>query len=227
MKMLLAMLLPLALLAQESAVKKEAQPGKKDEKAAEAPAPDTEKTFTGYIDVGARWVGWGGDRNTYRSMVNLSQGVRLVGMDFTIAPKASRLFDTARIQANNWGGDPYNTARFDVLKKGIYRYNGTYSNIAYFNYLPSFADPTAGSGRFMNQRAYDTAIRNSDHSLELNPGSRIIPYFGYQRNSDFGNGITTLVEDRNEYALRNDMRWSQSLYRNGVHYTSGSPACGT
>lgn len=216
MKILLAMLLPLALLAQESAAKKEAEPEKKAAPAAEAPAPDTEKTFSGYIDVGARWVGWAGDRNTYRSMVNLSQGVRLVGMDFTIAPKASKLFDSARIQANNWGGDPYNTARFDVLKKGIYRYNGTYSNIAYFNYLPSFADPTAGSGAFLNQRATDTAIRNSDHTLELTPGSHIIPFFGYQRNSEFGSGITTLVEDRNEYPLRTGTRWSQHLYRLGA-----------
>lgn len=216
MKILLAMLLPLALLAQESAVKKEVQPEKKDEKAAEAPAPETEKVFTGYIDVGMRWVGWGGDFNTYRSMVNLGQGVRLVGMDLSIEPKAHRLFDTARIQANNWGGDPYNTARFDVLKKGIYRYNGTYSNIAYFNYLPSFADPTIGTGRFLNQRAFDTSIKNSDHMLEFNPGGRIIPFVGYQRNSDFGTGITTLVEDRNEYPLRNGMQWSQNLYRGGV-----------
>jgi hypothetical protein len=210
------MLLPLTLLAQESASKKEAEPEKKAAPAAEAPAPDIEKTFSGYIDVGARWVGWAGDRNTYRSMVNLNQGVRLVGMDFTIAPKASKLFDTARIQANNWGGDPYNTARFDVLKKGIYRYNGTYSNIAYFNYLPSFADPTAGSGAFLNQRATDTAIRNSDHSLEFRPGSRIIPFIGYQRNSDYGYGITTLVADRNEYPLRDTTKWGQSLYRGGV-----------
>ena len=216
MKILLAMLLPLTLLAQESAVKKEAQPEKKDDKAAEAPAPDTEKTFTGYIDVGARWVGWAGDRNTYRSMVNLRQGLRLVGMDLTIAPKASMLFDTARIQANNWGGDPYNTARLDVFKKGVYRYNGAYSNIAYFNYLPSFADPTASSGVFLNQRATDTAIRNFDHSLELNPGGRIIPFFGYERNSDSGHGITTLVEDRNEYPLRDITNWGQNLYRGGV-----------
>lgn len=216
MKMLLAMLLPLALLAQESAEKKEAQIEKKDEKAAESPAPAAEKNFTGYIDVGARWVGWGGDYNTYRSMVNLSQGARLVGMDFTIAPTNHKLFDTARIQANNWGGDPYNTARFDVLKKGIYRYNGTYSNIAYFNYLPSFADPTSGNGLLLNQRAYDTATRTFEHSLEFNPGGRIIPFVGYQRDSEFGNGITTLVADRNEYPLRNGVRWSQNLFRAGI-----------
>jgi hypothetical protein len=215
------MLLPLTLLAQESAIKKEAQPEKKDKKAAaapaaEAPAPDTEKVFTGYVDVGARWVGQAGDYNTYRSMVNLGQGARLVGMDFSIVPKESKLFDTARIQANNWGGDPYNTARFDVLKKGIYRYDGAYSNIAYFNDLPSFADPTIASGRFMNQRAYDTALRNFEHSLEFNPGGRFIPFVGYQRSSDFGNGITTLVEDRNEYPIRNRMQWSQNLYRAGA-----------
>lgn len=217
MKILLAMFLPLTLLAQESATKQEAQSEKKEEKAAaESPAPQGTEVVSGYLDIGARWVGWGGDYNTYRSMVNLSQGARLVGADLTIEPTSGRFFDSARIQANNWGGDPYNTARFDVLKKGLYRYNGVYSNIAYFNYLPSFANPGIGGGAFFNQRAYDTALRNSEHSLEFLPGGRIIPFVGYQRSSDFGNGITTLVEDRNEYAIRNSMRWSQNLYRAGI-----------
>ncbi|QOY89433.1 porin family protein [Paludibaculum fermentans] len=217
MRIWLALLLPLTLLAQESADKKEATTEKKDEKAAaESPQPQKEKELTGYIDVGARWVGRAGDFNTYRSLVNLSQGTRLLGMDIGYEPAANRLFTSLRIQGYNWGGDPYNTARFDLQKRGIYRYVGSYSNIAYYNYLPSFADVTANKGVYMNQRSYDTTRRNFENELTLFPGARIMPYLGYSRNSDSGNGITTLVADMNEYPLRNLITWGMNEVRGGV-----------
>ena len=72
MKIWLALLMPLALLAQDAA--KTAEPKK------EAPAPAAEESLTGSVDLGARWrYGVGGDFNTYRSLVNLGSGLRLVG----------------------------------------------------------------------------------------------------------------------------------------------------
>lgn len=210
MRIWLALLLPVTLLAQD-AVKKE------DKKQAESPAPAAEQEWTGSIDLGARWrYHVGGDFNTYRSLVNLGSGLRLVGADIKYEPAASKLFDSMLLNAGNWGGDPYNTARFDLLKRGIYRFAGRYSNIAYYNYLPSFANPGLGTSLTLNQRAYDTTIRNLDTTLEFLPGKRIIPYVGYERNTDYGNGITTLVENANEYPLRNLIRWSQDRYLGGV-----------
>lgn len=216
MRIWLALLLPLTLLAQETAEKKEAKEEKKDEQAAESPQPQKEKTFTGYIDVGARWVGQGGDYSSYRSLVNLGQGTRLLGMDLSLEPTSFKLFDSLRIQGYNWGGDPYNTARLEVLKKGIYRYTGSYSGIAYYNNLPSFADVTASSGAYLNQRSYDTTRRNFENELTLFPGTRIMPYIGYARNSDTGNGVTTLVAAMNEYPLRNLVNWGMNEIRGGV-----------
>ncbi|WP_321474869.1 hypothetical protein [uncultured Paludibaculum sp.] len=216
MRIWLALLLPLTLLAQESADTKEAKTEKKDEKAAESPQPQKEKELTGYIDLGARWVGHAGDFSTYRSLVNLSQGVRLLGMDVSYEPSGSRLFDSLRIQGYNWGGDPYNTARLDLLKRGKYRYTGNYSNIAYYNNLPSFADVTANRGVYLNQRSYDTTRRNFENEITLFPGGRIMPYISYARNSDSGNGVTTLVADQNEYPLRNVINWGMNEIRGGV-----------
>jgi len=210
MKLWLGMLLMLPLLAQEAAQTKEAT------KTEESSSPQAEKTLEGYVDLGARWIGYGGDFNTYRSLVNLSQGLRLVGTDVKWEPAKSRWIDSLRIQGANWGGDPYNTARLDLYKKGIYRYVGTYSNIAYFNYLPSFADPTAAGGVYLNQRSYDTTVRTFDNELQLFPGGRVIPYLSYGRNSDLGTGITTLVETGNEYPLRNLLNWKLDEYRAGA-----------
>ncbi|MBI4890702.1 MAG: hypothetical protein HY821_08755 [Acidobacteria bacterium] len=258
MRVLLAFVLPLALLAQVPAVHQEAKkktakktasarrggkariqkvsaagaaqsaqqkpetkpaetkpaPAKQEEAA--STSPTSEKVLSGYVDIGARWVGWGGDYNTYRSVVNLRQGTRLIGSDVALTPKDSKLLDSLRLQMFNWGGDPYNTARITADKRGKYRYVGNYSNIAYFNNLPSFADPTYDKGIYFDQRSMDTKIRNFDNNLELFPAGRFIPYFGYTRNSSYGWGVTPLVLDYNEYALRNVIDWGMNEVRGGL-----------
>ena len=213
MRLCLALFLPLTLLAQEATEKKEA---KTEDKKTEQAADSAEKVLSGSLDLGARWVGWGGDRNTYKSVVNLGQGVRLLGVDVVYAPTGLKMLDELRLQGNNWGGDPYNTARLEAFKKGLYRYSATYSNIAYFNALPSYADPTLASGVYLNQRSYDTSVRNFENLLEITPGARIIPYLGYSKVSDYGWGVTTLVETQNEYPVRNITRWSQQEVRGGL-----------
>ncbi len=45
------------------------------------------------------------------------------------------------------GGDPYNTLRVDVQKNGWYRLTADYRSIAYFNFLPTFANPALNQGR--------------------------------------------------------------------------------
>lgn len=228
MQLLLAALLVAApvTLAQQAEPPKEAATAKPGAPAAapaeeEAAVTAADPVVQGVIDVGVRWVKDPlGDFQTYRSIVNLGQGVRLANVDLNIVPTGFRLFDSLRLGGSNWGGDPYNTMRMDLEKRGIYRFVGTYSNIAYFNYLPSFAN-TQATGAFFNQRAYDTQIRNIDNEFQLFPGTRFTPYLAYTRNTDFGNGITTLVADRNEYPLRNLIRWGQDTYRGGIRADFG------
>jgi hypothetical protein len=126
--------------------------------------------------------------------------------------------DKARLQAYNWGGDPYNNARLDIEKKNIYRFQGTYSNVAYFNNVPSFANLGRASNPALNQRAYDTSIRNFDGVLELFPTRHVVPYLGFLRNSSTGWGVTPLVLETNEYPLRDVINWRQDTYRGGVRF---------
>ena len=110
-----------------------AAPAKADEKAA-SPAPSTEQWFTGSFDFGYRWVDdVRGSFPTYRSVVNLGEGPKLTGLDFTITDPKNRLFDRIDARANAWGGDPYNTAHVKSRKRGIYDLTVDYRNIAYFN----------------------------------------------------------------------------------------------
>src|SRR5262245_22091578 len=101
MRLLLALLMALPLLAQQAEEKKpqaaapqaEAKP---EAKAAEppAPTPPLEQNITGSIDFGYRWVGnVGGNAESYRSIVNLGEGPKLSGWDFSIVDPKKHYFD--------------------------------------------------------------------------------------------------------------------------------------
>ena len=57
--------------------------------------------------------------------------------------RRSASFDRIDTQGLGWGGDPWTTARVDARKMGVYDLTFDYRNIAYFNDLPSYADPLA------------------------------------------------------------------------------------
>jgi len=146
-----------------------------------AAAPET--AISGTIDVGYQWrSGVGGSLDTYRTVVNLGSGVRLMGLDLSFESAARRWFDHINVRASNWGGDPYNTAHVDASRHDWYNFSFDYRNIAYYNFLPSYADPTIGQGIYLDQRSFDTHRRMSNFELELMPGKWIVPYVGYSRD---------------------------------------------
>jgi len=229
----LLILLPLA--AQETApVAKEAAPAIQEapattetksvtaETAPAAPeaavsAATPEPGLTGSVDLGYRWrTGVGGSLDTYRSVVNLGGGPKLFGLDLSFQSATRRWFDRIGVRANNWGGDPYNTAHVDATRHGWYNFNFDYRNIAYYNFLPSFTDPTISRGFFLDQRSYDTRRRMSDFELELLPGRRIVPYLAYSHDAGSGRGITDFVSDVNEYPVADRLRDKTDNFRGGV-----------
>ena len=149
-----------------------------------SPAPSGDEWLTGSFDVGYRWVSdVGGSFPTYRSVVNLGSGPKLTGLDFTITDPKHRLFDRIDARANSWGGDPYNTAHMEVRKKNLYELNADYRNIAYFNALPSFANPFAPLG--FDEQSFDTRKRSGYVDLQLFPGRHFMPYAGIRTEFDF------------------------------------------
>ena len=180
-------------------------------------AATPEPRLTGSVDGGFRWrMGVGGSLATYRSVVNLGEGPKLFGLDLSFQSATRRWFDRIDVRGYNWGGDPYNTAHVDVTRHGWYNFNFDYRNIAYYNFLPSFADPTINQGFFLDQHSYDTHRRMSDFELELLPGRRIVPYLAYSRDAGSGNGITDFVSDVNEYPVADRLRDQANNFRGGV-----------
>ena len=181
-----------------------------------SPTPSTEQWITGSVDFGFRFTSVGGDNDVYRSIVNLGQGPRLLGLDLTIIDPKKRLFDHLDVRANNWGGDPYNTLHVNASKRGIYDFNFDYRDIAYFSLLPSFADPLLGTGIVLDEDSYFAHRRMSDFQLDLFPGHRIIPYLAYGRDSGEGTGITTFESGLNAYPVADHTFDKTDNYRGGV-----------
>lgn len=190
-------------------------------KAEQPPAPAAEKWLTGEVDFGNRWLlNRQGDVNTYRSVVNLGEGPKLFAANLTLNNLGkSKWFDRIDFRMNSWGGEPYNTAAVDARREGLYRFTFNYRNIAYYNFLPSFADPLRESrGIFLDERSFDQFFRMSDFQLDLFPGRRIIPYVAYSRNGQRGSGISTLVLSSNEYPVNNRISNRADNYRGGVRF---------
>jgi len=184
---------------------------------ADNPAPGAGEDFHGSIDFGYRWLtGVNGSMDEYRSVVNLGQGPKLFGLEFTLRDPKTHLFDEMDVRAYGWGGDPYSTAHADIRKKRTYDFSFDYRNIAYFNAVPSFANPGAPGG--FDEQSFDIRRRALSAGLDLFPGGHFIPYLDFDHNAGSGRGIETWVQDsNNEYAVPTLLSDSTENYRGGVH----------
>jgi len=187
--------------------------------AAASPVPAGEPWFTGSIDLGYSWLtGVGGNFDAYRSIVDLGSGPKLLGTEFTVTDPKHRAFDQIHVRAYDWGGQPYSTFHLDAKKKGRYDFNADHRDFAYFNYLPSYADPLLGRGIVLDEQSFDTRRRFGAFSLDLLPGNWFIPYFAYDRDSGSGTGATTFVTDADQFPVPNTLRDSTNLFRGGVRF---------
>ncbi len=223
MRTLLILSLALPLLAQEpqkpADEQKPADQGAASASTPAAPGDTTAggTTVEGYIEGGYRWLDFrGGNYETYRSVVNLGDGPRVFDIDALIRSADRKFFDRISIKGTGWGGDPYTTARLDAFKERTYDLRVDYRNIEYYNFLPSFADPMLSQGILATEQAWDTRIRTLDTELRLLPGTRFVPYFAYDRNSNDGAGITTFETDGNQYPVSNNIASYDNRYRGGL-----------
>jgi hypothetical protein len=223
MRLLLVLFLALPLVAQQPpaeakpetpAAQTAAQAAPAAEDKAASPVPATESWVNGYVDVGYRWVSdVGGNFQQYRSVVNLGEGPKVLGFDLTLSGK--KFYDMLTLRGMGWGGDPYNTGHIEARKTKLYDFRFDYRNIAYFNAIPSFANPIAPDG--FNERSFDIRRRDASFELDLFPGSRIIPYLAYDRDTAGGRGIQTWVLGAtNEFAVPYNLRNKTDRYRGGV-----------
>jgi hypothetical protein len=186
--------------------------------AAPSPVPTGENWLTGFLELGYRWnTGTAGSVDTYRSIVDLGSGPKLLSTEFLIRDPKRRLFDRMEVRAYDWGGDPYSTLHVNLFKENSYQLITDYRNLAYFDNMPAFADPSlATSGFLLNQQSFDTHRRIGNVLLEIKPGSWLVPYLAYDHDSSDGDGVTTFVSNTNQFPFLSQMSDSTESYRAGV-----------
>lgn len=202
-----------------------AEPEKKDqEKTGQRPAA-TEGFKWGLvegrteIEVGYRWVSdIAGNRDMYRSMVNLGEGPKLLRANFSLRSNYGTgvLFDRLDFSMNSWGGEPYNTMRMTFGLMDKYEFRAEYRNLNYYNFIPTYANPLIARGRLFGQHSSNVTNRMTDLELKLFPNGKIRPYIGYSRNSGFGPGFTTYAPTGNEFLLGTQWLYTADDYRGGV-----------
>jgi hypothetical protein len=188
--------------------------------AAPSPAPSTENWLTGSIDLGYRWlIGVGGSTATYRTFVDLGSGPKLLAADFTLTDPKHRAFDSLRVRAYSWGDEPYESLYVNAKKSNLYDFSVDYRNIAYYDFLPSYADPLLARGITLNEQAFDTRRRIANFRLDLRPGARIVPYFAFDRDYGSGPGTTAYGNGAtNSFPVPTNMRDLTYLYSGGLRF---------
>lgn len=151
-----------------------------------------------------------GNFPTYRSLVNLGEGPRLLNGTVTYEGKTRLMLTGSGL------GDPFHTLRASAFREGLYEVTVQSRSFLYYNFLPSFANALLDRGILTPQRAYDVNRGWLDTELKFRPGRAIIPYFGYTRDRGTGTGIVNWVANSNEYPLFNDMADATNRYRGGV-----------
>src|SRR6516225_2782451 len=209
------------LADQPDAPRPELQPFTAPENPGVEPAPpivEPSTGVTGSSDAGYRWIsGVGGDVPTYRSTINLGEGPKLFGADFLLRSPKRRLYDRIGVRVSSVGGEPYSSVQINARRERTYETIFNYRNIAYYNFLPSFADPLASiTGNFLDEQSRDLFLRNSSLLVNILPGRHFIPFFGYDRSSISGSGIVNIVQTSNEYPVLAGISDHLNNFRGGL-----------
>ncbi len=166
-------------------------------------------------ELGYRFATIGGDQDLYRSDVNYGDGIRLLGSSLTVNSRDGhgRWLDSLSLTTQGLGGDPYQSVNLRAEKNGLYEYDMTWRDNAYFN--PGLA--IAGGQHLMN-----TNYKWQDHDLTLLPQNWFRIHMGYSRVAQDGPALSTqqvfgsqgpvfplfsnISEQFNEYRLGGDVR---------------------
>ncbi len=128
------------------------------------------------------------------------------------------LFDQIRVRASGWGDEPYETFHLDAKKSKLYDFSADYRDIAYFDFLPSYADPLLARGIMLNEQSFDYAPPFGQLPSRSAAGQLVRSVLRLRSRLGLGTGVTTFVTDANEFPVPNTMNDLTNLYRGGVRF---------
>jgi hypothetical protein len=195
------------------------------------------------IEFGYRFSNVNGSEQTYDTMVNLQSGARLLG--FTTEMRSldhhGSFFDRLYLSNFGYGGDPNDVSQLRISKNRWYAFSGMfrkdqnywdYSLLANplnpntpitnapLNFNPILNAPSNVLGTSLigtSPHSYYTRRNMQNYALTILPESKIRFRLGYDQNTVYGPGFSTIHQGTEEYLLQN-YSTHLSQYRLGVDF---------
>ena len=168
------------------------------------------------IEVGLRGLSVSGSDEKYRSDLNYKPGVRLFDSSFLLRHKDQKggAFDELLVNSSGWRDDPTGYTRINVVKTGLYSFDGNIRRAKYFNALTSLANPL---NQAVGQHTQNARHHFGDYDLTLLPDNdRLKFHLGFSRDTRRGPAITTLRFSGDEYAVGSNQEMRANNFRAGV-----------
>ncbi|HPR64970.1 MAG TPA: hypothetical protein PK014_12200 [Thermoanaerobaculia bacterium] len=174
------------------------------------------------LEIGYQVVDVTGNEDMYRTQLNQDDG--FVIRDFSLRvlnPEGTKLFDRLTIDASGFGGNPYGHLRLDTGLGDTYRLHLNFNRFESFSALPAYANPFLENGIVPGQHTWERDRETISFEVELMPGKKFSPIFGYIRNQYDGPRQTTFYEGQDEFRLRSDLEETEEEYYVGVNFALG------
>jgi hypothetical protein len=184
------------------------------------------------VEFGGRFTNFTGNQNTYKTLVNLQDGPRL--LNFTAEMRSlnhhGSLFDRLYFTNFGYGGDPNNVSRLRINKNKWYDFNAQFRrDVNFWDYsllanplnpiAPAFANAPAGFTPIIgiSPHLFNVRRRLSDYDVTLLPQSRVRFRLGYSRNVTAGPAFSS-VHYGTEALLLEDTSNTVNSYHFGVDF---------
>ena len=170
-----------------------------------AAGADGESPLTVSASVGIRSVDVAGAGNKFREDVNLDDGVRLfeLALKYSPTPESKLPFDRIDLNANNLGGDPFESVHLSARKYGAWHLRLDHRRSEYFyedTILPAaLANPTSSNGGDFHHFNFERVRDSAALEVQLSPATQLS--FGLARQTRSGDSTTTLDIQRDEFEL--------------------------
>src|SRR5271166_1027862 len=195
------------------------------------------------IEFGYRFTSLNGSIPTYDTMVNLQQGPRLLSFTTEMRPLDNHgtLFDHFYLSSFGYGGDPNDVSQLRISKNHWYSFNGMFrQDQNYWDYsllanplnpIAPVANAPANFNPIVNPpsnvlgtpligtspHAFYTRRNMQNYALTILQDSKVRLRLGYNQNSVYGPGDSTIHQGTEQYLLQN-YSYHLNQYRIGVDF---------
>ncbi len=144
----------------------------------------------GNVEAGVRFTDVTGSSDTYRQLIDLSDGLRLTGFDLEGRSKEpGRGFaDVFSVSASGLGGEPFASLQVVARKSGVYDFRVNWRKSQFFDVSPLTPPSIAGldTRAVTDNHGWNTSRQIGNASMTLHATSHLHLLFDYDRMSRDG-----------------------------------------